>query len=84
MEGSELEKIVIEYMKSKKYQRSSTLFESRLKLQSRSDQRKPSDFTTLIRGFNNYLLTSEKRKSNELNDLGFEINFDIIPTTKKV
>jgi len=84
MDGSELEKIVLEYMKSKKHHRSSTLFESYLKSQPKRSPKKPSDLGTLIRQFNAYLLESEIRKSNELDDLGFEINFDAITTPGKV
>ena len=85
MDGSELDKIVLEYMKSKKHHRSSTLFESYLKSQPKHSPKKTfSDLDKLIRQFNAYLLESEIRKSNESDDLGFEINFDAITTPGKV
>ena len=85
MDGSELDKIVLEYMKSKKHHRSSTLFESYLKSQPKRSPKKPfSDLATLMRQFYAYILESEIRKSNELDDLGFEINFGAITTPGKV
>ena len=85
MEGYELDKIVLEYMKRKKLQRSSTLFESNLKLQPQTCPSKSfSDLVTVMRRFKTYLLESENRKQNELDDLGFEINFGVIPTPRKV
>ena len=85
MEGYELDKIVLEYMKRKKLQRSSTLFESNLKLQPKNCPSKSfSDLVTVMRRFKTYLLESENRKQNELDDLGFEINFGVIPTPRKV
>ena len=85
MEGYELDKIVLEYMKSKKHHRSSTLLESNLKSQPENCARKSfPDLTTLIRRFKTYLLESENRKLNELDDLGFEINFGAFQSSKKV
>lgn len=85
MEGYELDKIVLEYMKSKNHHRSSTLLENYLKLQPENCTRESySDLTTLIRRFKTYLLESENRKVNELDDLGFEINFGAFQSSKKV
>ena len=88
MEGYELDKIVLDYMKSRKHHRSSALLENYLKLQPENCTRESfSDLTTLIRRFKTYLLESENRKLNELDDLGFEINFGAIhnfQTSKKV
>ena len=79
----ELEMIVLKYMKSKTYNRSSTLFERFLQAKSGESPVKSSDdFSIVLRRFNAYLL--ENKKATESDDLGFEINFDFIPTNTKV
>ena len=84
MEGSDLDAIVLAYMKSKRHRRSATLLERILESRQETSPMKFPDLTGIIQRFNTYLLEIENIRANQSDDLGFEINFGAIQTTTKV
>ena len=84
MEGSDLDAIVLAYMKSKRYRRSTTLLEKSLESRQKTSLTKFPDLFGIIQRFHAYLVEKENKRANQSDDLGFEINFGAIQTTTKV
>ena len=76
----DLESFVVEYLKRRKFERSSELL-SRV-IRKRNSEQKIS--RTMVK-FKKYLMELDKKIKQEVNDdLGFEINFGAGPTSVKV